>query len=89
MQGKSRQDILLPGSTKTIERVMTDYNFELYYGVVPSIFVSQAKRRANMAAWERILHIQLDHLDLLRDPFSERKRENGKGQKKEKEIKLS
>jgi hypothetical protein len=67
----------------------TDDHFELCCGVVPSIFVLQAKRKPNMAAWEKILHIQLDHLDLLRDPFSERRKEDGKGQKKEKEIKLS
>jgi hypothetical protein len=42
-----------------------------------------------MAAWESILHVQLELLDLLRDPFSERKREDREGQKKEKGIKLS
>lgn len=42
----------------------------------------RSTQRANMAAWERILHVQLDLLDLLRDPFSERKREDGEGQKR-------
>jgi hypothetical protein len=42
-----------------------------------------------MAARERIVHIQLDLLDLLQESFCEKKREDGERQKKEKEIKLS
>jgi hypothetical protein len=39
-----------------------------------------------MAAWKRISHMQLDLLDLLRDPLSERKIEHGEGQKGKKKI---